>query len=255
MLILLSPAKTLDMTERPDVTPTAPRFESETDALARALSRKSAGELASLMALSAKLAESNRARYRAFGAQSRKPAALAFAGDVYRGLDAGSLDPNGLKALQARVRILSGLYGLLRPLDAIEPYRLEMGTKLRTRGAGDLYAFWGDKLARGLEDDLRGHDDRTVVNLASQEYARAVLPHLTARVVTPVFREEKDGQSRTLALFAKVARGRMARWAAERGAGEAGALKAFDADGYTFRPDASDETTWVFARAQPPKKG
>ena len=254
MLILLSPAKKLDFeTEGPRVRATKPRLAAKTAALAKAMRTRSAAELAGLMSLSGPLAELNRERFQAFGDQSKRPALLAFAGDVYRGLDAHSLDADGLAAAQDRLRILSGLYGVLRPLDAIEPYRLEMGTKLRTDGAVDLYGFWGEDIAELLARDLKGHADPTVVNLASNEYFRAAKP-VSAPVVTPVFKEVKDGEARTLALFAKVARGMMARFAVDERADRAEALKDFRAGGYRFQPKQSDDTTWVFTRPQPPKK-
>ena len=254
MLFLLSPAKRLDMSEAPTPAPTAPRFAAEAEGLVRSLRTKSAAEIGGLMSLSDDLAKLNRERFRAFGGQTKRPALLAFAGDVYRGLDARSLDQKGIARAQESLRILSGLYGLLRPLDAIEPYRLEMGTKLRTRGAGDLYAFWGDRIGQAIQDDLARHDEPVVVNLASNEYAKAALPHLEARVVTPVFREVKDGQARTLALFAKVARGAMARWAVDEGIETAKALRGFDRDGYRYDEGASTDDRLVFSRPQPPRK-
>lgn len=255
MLVLLSPAKKLDFeTEGPSVRATKPRLSAKTAALAEAMRGHSARDIASLMSLSDSLAELNRERFQRFGEQSRRAAVLAFAGDVYRGLDAKSLDPDGLTAAQGRLRILSGLYGLLRPLDAIEPYRLEMGTKLRAGGASDLYGFWGDDVAKLIAKDLGAHEDRTVVNLASNEYFKAA-KGVDAPVVTPVFKEEKDGQARTLALFAKVARGMMARYVVDERADRPEALKDFRRGGYRYQPKLSDETTWVFTRPQPPKKG
>lgn len=258
MLVLLSPAKKLDFEPEtrmsgPAVGKTKPRLNAKTAALAEAMRGHTARDIASLMSLSDPLAELNRERFQAFGEQSRRPAVLAFAGDVYRGLDAKSLGADGLAAAQDRMRILSGLYGLLRPLDAIEPYRLEMGTKLRAGGASDLYGYWGDDIAKLVAKDLSGHQDRTVVNLASNEYFRAA-KGVDARVVTPVFKEEKDGQARTLALFAKVARGMMARYAIDERADQAEALKGFTGGGYRYQPSQSDDTTWVFTRPQPPKK-
>ena len=254
MLLLLSPAKRLDLSDAPSPPPTRPRFAAEAGRLAAVLRGRTAGELKSLMGLSDDLAALNRERFQAFGSGEARPAVLSFAGDVYRGLDARSLDGDALARAQDRLRILSGLYGVLRPLDAIEPYRLEMGTTLAAEGARDLYAYWGDRIARSLDADLSDHADRTIVNLASNEYAKAALPHLSAPVVTPVFREEKDGQSRTLALFAKVARGAMARWVIENDVDRADDLRGFDAEGYAFRADASDEDRLVFTRPQPPKK-
>ncbi|MBB4658976.1 peroxide stress protein YaaA [Parvularcula dongshanensis] len=253
MLILISPAKNLDFAEAPAPPATTPRFPEETAALAKSLKAKSAADIAGLMSLSDKLAALNRARYRAFGEQSKKAAILAFAGDVYRGLDAGTMSHEDLSAAQDRVRILSGLYGLLRPLDAIEPYRLEMGTKLRTKKAADLYGFWGGKIAQAIEDDLAGHEDQTVVNLASNEYFKAA-KDLDAPVITPVFKEEKDGQARTLALFAKLARGMMARFAVDERLDRADGLKDFRGGGYKFQKALSDDRTFVFTRPQPPKK-
>ena len=252
--MLLSPAKKLDFeTDTPSVRATKPRLSAKTEGLAQTMRAKSQAEIGGLMSLSDSLAALSRERFRAFGEQTKRAAVFAFAGDVYRGFDAGTLDAEGAKAAQARVRILSGLYGLLRPLDAIEPYRLEMGTKLRTEGAADLYGYWGGDIADLIEKDLKGHDDRTVVNLASSEYFRAA-KGLDAPVVTPVFKEEKDGQARTLALFAKVARGMMARFAVDHRADRAEALKDFRSGGYRFQPKASTDTEWVFTRPQPPKK-
>ena len=254
MLLLLSPAKRLDLTDAPSPPATTPRFAAEAGHLAEVLRKRTTGEIQALMKLSDDLASLNRERFQSFGSNRGLPAILSFAGDVYRGLDVRSWTTDTLAQAQGRLRILSGLYGVLRPLDAIEPYRLEMGTKLATAGARDLYGYWGDRIARSLEGDLRTHEDRTVVNLASNEYAKAALPYLSAPVVTPVFREEKDGQSRTLALFAKVARGRMARWVIDNEVDRTADLRGFDVDGYSYRPDASDESRMVFARPQPPKR-
>lgn len=254
MLLLLSPAKKLDFeSEQSSVRATKPRLAAQTKALATVLRTKSADEVAGLMKLSADLAALNKDRFRAFGDQSRRPAIQAFAGDVYRGLDAATLDTDGLAAAQQRVRILSGLYGLLRPLDAIEPYRLEMGTKLRTEGASDLYGFWEDRIAQLIQKDLAGHDDPAVVNLASNEYFRAAKA-VGAPIITPVFKEVKDGEARTLGLFAKVARGMMARFAIDERADRTDALKDFRGGGYRFQPKQSSETEWLFTRKQPPKK-
>lgn len=254
MLLLLSPAKRLDLSEAPSPPPTAPRFASEAEALADALRGRSASEIGGMMRLSDDLARLNQERFAAFGTQAKTPAILAFAGDVYRGLDARTLGLDGLARAQERLRILSGLYGLLRPLDAIEPYRLEMGTKLRVGDAADLYGYWGDRIARAVEADLVPHTDPVVVNLASNEYAKAALPHVSARVVTPVFREVKDGQARTLALYAKLARGLMARWVVDEGIERAGDLRGFDREGYRFDAAQSDADRLVFTRPQPPKK-
>ncbi|MEO0604393.1 MAG: peroxide stress protein YaaA, partial [Myxococcota bacterium] len=176
-----------------------------------------------------------------------------FNGDVYLGLDAATLSNEDLVFGQNHLAILSGLYGVLRPLDVIQPYRLEMGTKVSTRRGGDLYAFWGDRIAKVLAERLAAHDDPTVVNLASKEYFSAVaVSALPGPVVTPVFRDVKDGKSRVISFFAKRARGEMARFALQRRITRPEDLKAFDGGGYTFQSDLSDETQWVFTRPQPP---
>ncbi|MEM7740179.1 MAG: peroxide stress protein YaaA, partial [Pseudomonadota bacterium] len=174
---------------------------------------------------------------------------LAFNGDVYRGFDGGSLNAAGLKAAQKRVRILSGLYGLLRPLDLMEPYRLEMGTGLKTRRGENLYDFWGSRIAEALDQELGG---APLINCASNEYFKAV-KGLRAPVITCQFKEEKDGQLKTLGLFAKVARGMMARFAVDERIDDPQGLKDFDRGGYRFQAALSNEATWVFSRPQPPK--
>lgn len=255
MLFLLSPAKSLDWSDPPvAVAPTAPRLTGETAILADAARQLSAGDLARLMDLSPALAELNRQRFEVFDAHhgpDGMPAVLAFAGEVYRGLEARTLDAGGLAAAQDSIRILSGLYGLLRPLDAIQPYRLEMGTRIATpRGVG-LYAFWGDRIARLLEADLEGHAHRVIVNLASTEYASAVpAAALNARLVEVRFEEERDGLSRVLSVFAKKARGAFARWAVDARVDDPADLMRFDRLGYRLAADASSADRLVFRRAQ-----
>ena len=256
MIFVLSPAKTLDFTPAPPTLPTtAPAMRRHTAELAKVARRLSAADLKRLMGISDKLAELNLARFRAFDAAdeaSGVPAALAFAGDVYEGLSARTLDRGPLDWAQARVRILSGLYGLLRPLDRIQPYRLEMGTRLATARGQSLYAFWGDRLAKALNAAAKDHPDPTLVNLASQEYFGAVDRRaLKLPVVTCHFKQEQDGAIRNLSFFAKTARGLMTRYAAERRIEAPEALKAFDLAGYRFRPDLSEAKDWVFVRPQP----
>lgn len=177
-------------------------------------------------------------------------AAFAFAGDVYQGLDARSLDRDSLSWAQDHLRILSGLYGLLRPLDRIQPYRLEMGTRLKTRRGSSLYDFWGDRISKALNADADGQTDPTLVNLASQEYFGAIdAKALKLPVVNIHFREEKDGESRIISFFAKKARGTMARYAIDQRIDRAEDLKAFDRDGYAFRAEPSTETDWIFTRS------
>jgi hypothetical protein len=256
MLFVISPAKTLDFTPAdPSLPATTPEMKKDVVALAPVTRKLKAGDLKRLMDISDDLAELNLARFKRFNAkglgevEGEVQAAFAFAGDVYDGLDARTLDPEALAWAQDHLRILSGLYGLLRPLDRIQPYRLEMGVRLKTDRGSSLYDFWGDKPAKALNTAAAGHAEPTLVNLASQEYFGAVdAKALKLRVVTCHFKEEKDGEPRIVSFFAKQARGRMARWAIDRRLEQAEALKAFDAEGYGYRPGLSSEHDWVFVR-------
>jgi cytoplasmic iron level regulating protein YaaA (DUF328/UPF0246 family) len=254
MLIVLSPAKTLDYASPiVDVPPTRPEFAAQARRLVSVLRELSPPEVARLMDLSDGLAALNVARYATFRATPRavdvRPAALAFDGDVYDGLRARELDVDALAFAQRRLRILSGLYGVLRPLDAMQPYRLEMGTRLETERGRDLYAFWGDRPAKALRRALREAGGGPLVNLASEEYFRAVdRDALGAPVVQPVFQDRRGEGWKVISFNAKRARGAMARFAIERRLDDPQGLKAFDADGWRFEPKASDASTWVFRR-------
>ena len=256
MLIVLSPAKALDFTRPPVSAPlTAPQLTGETAELAKVTRKLTAADLKRLMSLSDSLAKLNRERFQAFdpAMEDGLQAAFAFNGDVYSGLKARELDKKGLAHAQKHVRILSGLYGLLRPLDAIQPYRLEMGVRIKTKRGGSLYDFWGDRLAKGLNEAARGHKDPTLVNCASQEYFGAVdRGALAIPVVTAKFLEEKDGSAKVISFYAKKARGLMARYAIDNGIDRADDLRAFDYEGYRFQKDASSDAEWVFSRPQPP---
>lgn len=260
MLMLLSPAKLMNFDPAPQpVEASRPRLKSELEDIAAAAKTLSRGELKSMMGLSDDLAELNHERFQAFKASGRirgaKPAALTFAGDVYRGLDAETLNPDDLDFAQDHLRILSGLYGLLRPLDAIQPYRLEMGSALKNARGKSLYDFWRPVLAERLKKDLKGHADKTIVNLASNEYAKAVdRDALGARFVTLNFKEVKDGKARAMMVFVKQARGIMARWAIRERIVDSARLKEFRDGGYRFDEDASSDDEWIFTRPQPPKK-
>ncbi|PZO05167.1 MAG: peroxide stress protein YaaA [Alphaproteobacteria bacterium] len=254
MLIVLSPAKRLDFTEADPALPaSARRFVEDTASLATTTKRQTRADLRSLMSISDKLAELNQARFKAFDPEdvdSGVQAAFAFAGDVYEGLRARELDARGLAFAQAHIRILSGFYGLLRPLDRIQPYRLEMGTRLKTRRGGSLYDFWGDRISQCLNADAEGHADHSLINLASQEYFGAVdAKALKLPVVTPHFREQKDGESRIISFFAKKARGSMARFVIDERIETPEDLKAFDRDGYRFDKATSTDTDWIFIRS------
>ena len=255
MLFLLSPAKSLDFSPAPEgASASRPRFPKETAELVEVARGLTVADLRRLMDISEDLAKLNHARFRAFGRRgaTKLQAAFAFAGDVYDGLDARSLDPAGLDWAQQHLRILSGLYGVLRPLDRIEAHRLEMGTRLRTPHGIGLYNYWGHKPAGLLKGDLRGHVERTVVNLASHEYFHVVdRKVLGAPVVNVRFLEEKDGEARIVSFFAKRARGSMARFAVDRRIERAEDLKGFDYGGYRYSVAESSDDEWTFARPQP----
>ncbi len=256
MLIVLSPAKALDFTRPPVSAPlTAPQLTGETAELAKVTRKLTAADLKRLMSLSDSLAKLNRERFQAFDPASEEglQAAFAFNGDVYAGLKARELDRKALAWAQDHLRILSGLYGLLRPLDAIQPYRLEMGTRLKTPRGTNLYDFWGDRVSNALNAAAAGHKDPTLVNCASGEYFGAVdrtalkLPVLSCR-----FLEEKDGERRIISFYAKKARGLMARYAIDNRVERAADLKGFDVAGYRFAPELSTDEEFTFTRPQPP---
>ena len=257
MLFLLSPAKTLDYdTPVPAAVArkaTDPAFTARAAELIEVLRPKTPAEVASLMDLSDKLAVLNVGRYAAWrpeaGTDHGKPAVLAFNGDVYEGLDANSLSVADLAWAQDHLVILSGLYGVLRPLDRLQPYRLEMGTALANPRGKDLYAFWGDALAHHLDQRLAAEANPVIVNLASQEYAKAALrPTLQARVVDCQFEDWKGGAYKIISFHAKRARGLMARWAITHRARTPASLRAFDAEGYAFDANASTARRLVFRR-------
>jgi hypothetical protein len=254
MLFLLSPAKSLDYTPPAAELPhTQPLFVAQSAELIEVLRQKSPQQIAELMHLSDALSTLNVARYEAwrpkFTAKNAKQAVLAFNGDVYEGLDAKTLSPDDLAWTQAHVCILSGLYGVLRPLDWMQPYRLEMGTKLATGRGSNLYQFWGSRIAGYLNERLAADKTPVVVNLASQEYFKAVdRKTLKARVVECVFEEGKGGQYKIVSFYAKRARGLMARFAATHQLTLPKQLEAFDLEGYVFAPAASESDRLVFRR-------
>lgn len=254
MILVISPAKTLDFTPVEDAPASAPGFPTETARLARLARRLKRADLRRLMGISETLADLNVKRFKAFDAKSQTglQAAFAFNGDVYGGLKARTLDEDGLAYAQAHLRILSGLYGLLRPLDRIQPYRLEMGVRLANPKGETLYDYWSDKVTKALKAAARDQPDPTIVNLASQEYFGAVKARaLKSPVTTCRFLEEKDGEARILSFFAKKARGLMARYAIDNRIERAEDLKGFDREGYAFRPAQSSAHDWVFTRPQP----
>jgi len=255
MLMVISPAKSLNFEPAAKVAMTLPRMRDDTAQLAKTAKRLRIKDLRGLMSISDDLARLNRERFQAFDPDSEDgvQAAFAFNGDVYLGLKARELDRPALTWAQDHLRILSGLYGLLRPLDVIQPYRLEMGVRLKTRRGASLYDYWGPRIAQQLNADAEGMADRTLINLASQEYFGGVDEDaLTLPVVTCNFLEEKDGEARMLSFFAKRARGAMARFVIDHRIDRAEGLKAFNVVGYRFIKSLSNERDWVFSRPQPP---
>jgi len=254
MLIVLSPAKSLDY-DTPPTTDlhTKPDFIARSAELIEVLKEKSPAQISTLMGISDQLAALNVERYaswsRKFTTKNSKQAVLAFNGDVYEGLNAASLSAKQLDYVQTHVRILSGLYGALRPLDLMQPYRLEMGTRLQNPRGKDLYAFWGDDVTKALNAELAQHKSKVLVNLASEEYFKVIKTKvLDARVISPVFEDWKGGKYKIISFYAKRARGLMARYAALKGVNQAEKLKNFDLDGYAFEEGVSSETSWVFRR-------
>jgi cytoplasmic iron level regulating protein YaaA (DUF328/UPF0246 family) len=256
MLFLLSPAKALDYdTPAGHLPHTQPLFQRQSGELIEVLKAKSPQQIASLMKLSDALAGLNAARYEAwsprFTAGNSKQAALAFNGDAYQGLDAKTLSPAQLDWAQQRLCILSGLYGVLRPLDWMQPYRLEMGTALATPRGKNLYQFWGAQIAQYLNGRAAGPVPRVIVNLASQEYFKAVdRKALQARVVTCVFEEQRGDQYKIISFMAKRARGLMVRYAIENRLATVEQLQGFEAEGYGFDAGASEMDRLVFRRGQ-----
>ena len=249
MLTVISPAKKLDMSPI-DQVPSLPEFQKDAISLARTSKQLSIGDLQKLMDISKDLAVLNRDRFRAFALESTpdnsKPAAFAFAGDTYTGLEAASLDADELAFAQDNLRILSGLYGLLRPLDAIQPYRLEMGSRLKTRRGKSLYDYWGSTISEALNDT----GARVLINCASQEYFGAVdLKALELDVVTPQFYEDKPGGPKIVSFFAKRARGAMARFIVQNRLTTPDQILDFDTGGYAYQPDMSEPNRPVFLRA------
>lgn len=251
MLVVVSPAKKMNTAPVAGCAPTRPAFAAEAGTLAQAARGLTADDLKRLMRISDNLARLNAARFRDFAALAEKPAVLAFAGDTYLGLEAGSLEPDEMAWAQAHLRILSGLYGLLRPLDAIRPHRLGMGSRLTTARRATLYDFWGARIAEALNAQADALGTGVLVNCASREYFAAVAPRaLRLRVITPVFMEDRPGGPRVVSLWAKRARGAMARFVIQRRLRDPEALKEFDTGGYRHEPDLSEGDRWVFLRAQ-----
>lgn len=261
MFILLSPAKTLDYEAPATVeTHSQPRFLEHSAELTDVLKQYSPEEVGALMKISPALAQLNAERFYNWQlpitSEHAKQAVLAFKGDVYQGLAAESLTDEQLAFAQQHVRILSGLYGILKPLDLMLPYRLEMGTKLKNARGKDLYEFWGNRLTESLNQELAASGSEVVINLASNEYFKAIKPkQLKAELVTPVFKDEKNGQYKIISFYAKKARGLMARWLIENSLNIAKhadieQIKGFAVAGYRYSEEDSKNNELVFKRAE-----
>ncbi len=254
MLTVISPAKTLDF-KTPSITNkySSPDFLDQSRELVEILKEYPAKKLRRMMKISDKLAELNVERFNAwhlpFTSENAKQAILAFKGEVYLGLEAENLTARDLNFAQKHVRILSGLYGVLKPLDLIQPYRLEMAAKLKSRAGSDLYQFWGDRLSSSIAEELSGHKSKTLVNLASNEYFKSLHAHnLSAKVIHPVFKDYSNGSYRVLSFFAKKARGYMANFIIRNRINNAEQLKTFNMDGYKYNKTLSNEKQWAFTR-------
>ncbi len=251
MIILLSPAKTLDLATPVAETPSEPRFAADAARLARAAAKLTPADLSALMHISPALAELNATRFKGFAKADPRPAIRTFAGDVYRGFDAGSAEPAVLDYAQDHLRILSGLYGVLRPLDAMRPYRLEMGTAWAPKG-GKLVDHWGKKVARALLADLAEEGSGTILNLASREYFAVAGPFLPkkVRLIAPDFRVRTPKGLQFQSFTAKVARGALARFVCDERIADPAALAAFDRDGWRFDADGSTPHVPLFVRSE-----
>lgn len=256
MLIVISPAKTLDYETIPKTKVfTTPDYLNHSQRLINRLRKFSSLDISELMKVSAKIADLNFDRYESwkkpFTVKNAKQAILAFKGDVYTGLDAETFKADDFKFAQKHLRVLSGLYGLLRPLDLMQPYRLEMGTKLKTDSGKNLYEFWGSDITEGLNTQLKKIKSEYLINLASNEYFKSVKPkELNAEIITPAFKEFKNGEYKMIGIYAKKARGLLSRYIIQNKLSDPEDLKSFNEDGYRFNKTLSKGNNWVFTRKQ-----
>lgn len=256
MLIIISPAKSLDFEKNSNTEQfsEAP-FLKESQTLIKQLRKLSTNEIADFMSISPKLAQLNYERFinwqLPFNLENAKQALLAFRGDVYTGIDAYSLNEKELETAQNDLRILSGLYGVLKPLDLIQAYRLEMGKKLQTSKGNNLYEFWGDKITKEINKTLLDKNDKYLINLASNEYYKSIdKKKIKAEIITPIFKDLKNDQYKVISFFAKKARGMMTRFIIQNEITDPEHLKTFDCDGYIFNPHLSNTNELVFTREQ-----
>ena len=249
MLVVVSPAKKLNMSLVDNLKVSEPHFKKNANELVNVVRGLSVQGLEKLMDISTTLAELNKDRFNDFGNQQKKAAAFAFAGDTYKGLSVEKFEMEDLDWAQKHLRILSGLYGLLRPLDEIEPYRLEMGSKLKGAHGSSLYDYWGNQISKNLNQHAKEIGSKILVNCASNEYFNAInLKSLLLRVITPIFMERKNGKEKIISFYAKNARGAMARFIIQNRLKSEEDIKKFDLDGYNYSADKSDEGKLVFIR-------
>lgn len=256
MLALLSPAKTLNFKTPASLSDySLPRLLDQSQSLIDELKELDPTDIAKLMSLSENLANLNYERFQSFStpfdSENAKIAVQAFQGDVYTGLNADAMNDKQLHQAQSSIRILSGLYGLLRPLDLIQPYRLEMGTRFKTQNANNLYEFWGQRITDLLNEDIEETQSQYVVNLASNEYYKSIQPKaLSVEVIEPIFKDEKNGQYKIISFYAKKARGLMARFIVQEVLTNPEQLKEFNLNGYRYVDEESTGSTMMFKRSQ-----
>ena len=249
MLVVVSPAKKLNMSLVENLKVSEPHFKKNVNELVNVVRGLSVKDLENLMNISSNLAELNKDRFNDFGNQEKKAAAFAFAGDTYKGLGIEKFKAEDLDWAQKHLRILSGLYGLLRPLDEIEPYRLEMGSKLKGAHGSSLYDYWGNKISKNLNQHAKVIGSKILVNCASNEYFNAIdLDRLVLKVITPIFMERKNGKDKIISFYAKNARGAMARFIIQNRLQSEEDIKKFDLDGYKYVSEISSEGKPVFIR-------
>lgn len=252
MLAVLSPAKKLNFDPLADgFAESQPAFQSDANTLAQIARKLSVADLQKLMKISEKLASLTKDRFADFAPvsddQNSKQAAFAFAGDTYTGLQISNMEADDVTYAQDHLRILSGLYGVLKPLDRMQPYRLEMGSRLQNKAGSNLYAYWADRIGAALDEEANG----VVINCASKEYFKATGKNMASRIITPAFKEERDGELKMIGFFAKKARGMMARFMVLNRIEDPDGLKDFDLEGYKFQPQLSEGDNWVFTRKSP----
>ena len=252
MLILLSPAKTMDFKSKVSVSDnTTPIYIKEANKIASTLKKLNPSQIGKLMEINSKLAYLNYERFQSWSNQDapQKQAILSYKGEVYNGLKANEWSSDDLVYSNEHIRILSGMYGILRPLDMIKPYRLEMGTRISIEKSEDLYTFWEEKVSKSLQDDIISNKHKYIINLASREYSNVInLKSLGVKIITPIFKEYRNGSYRFITVYGKNARGAMTRWIIRNRIQDLEALKTFEDSGYLFNQELSNSDKWCYTR-------